>query len=164
MEQLGIEPQLLLAQLVNFLIILIVLSRLLYKPILGMIEKRKKEIAQGLELTEKMRAQEEKLKEKEEKLLSEARREARNIVEAGEKEAEEMKKDIVADAHKEAEEIIKKGKEDVEGLREKMVGDLRRSAVELAAAMTRQLVSSVLSPADQHKLVAKHLKELEAKK
>lgn len=47
MEQLGIEPQLLLAQLVNFLIILFVLSKLLYKPILGMIEKRKKEIAEG---------------------------------------------------------------------------------------------------------------------
>ena len=87
MEQLGIEPKLLLAQIVNFLIIAFVLTKLLYKPILAMLEKRKKEIAQGLELTEKMRLAEEKYKEKEEKLLSEARREARTIVEAAEKEA-----------------------------------------------------------------------------
>ena len=42
MEKLGIEPQLLLAQLVNFGIIIFVLSKFLYKPILDMLEKRKK--------------------------------------------------------------------------------------------------------------------------
>lgn len=161
MEQLGIEPQLLLAQIVNFLIIFFVLSKLLYKPILGMIEKRKKEIAEGLALTEKMRLAEGKEKEKEEKLLAEARREARNIVEVGEKEGEEAKKDIVVEAHKEAEAIIEKGRQDAADLRIKMEKDVRRAAVELAAAMTKRLVASALTPAEQHKLLAKQLKELE---
>lgn len=161
MEQLGIEPQLLLAQIVNFLIILFVLSKLLYKPILRMIEKRKKEIAEGLAITEKMRLSEEKLKEKEEKLLMEARREARNIIEAGEKEGEDTKKDIIAGAHKEAEAIVAKGKDDVEALREKMEKDVRRAAIELATAMTKRLVSTVLGVGEQHKLIAKQLKELE---
>ena len=44
MEKLGIEPVLLAAQIVNFLVILVVLQKLLYKPILGMLEKRKREI------------------------------------------------------------------------------------------------------------------------
>lgn len=161
MEQLGIEPQLLLAQIVNFLIILFVLSKLLYKPILRMIEKRKKEIAEGLAITEKMRVAEEKLKEKEEKLLGEARREARNIVEAGEKEGEDAKKDIIALAHKEAEAIVAKGKDDVTALREKMEKDVRHAAIELATAMTKRLVSGVLGAGEQHKLIAKQLKELE---
>jgi F-type H+-transporting ATPase subunit b len=161
MEQLGIEPQLLLAQIVNFLIIFFVLSKLLYKPILLMIEKRKKEIAEGLILTEKMRAAEEKYKEKEEKLLVEARREARNIVEAAESEGEEARRDIIAAAHKEAGGIVAKGKEDVTHIHEKMVGDVRGAAVELAVAMTQRLVSHVLSSSDQHKLITKQLKELE---
>lgn len=161
MEQLGIEPQLLLAQIVNFLIILFVLSKLLYKPILRMIEKRKTEIAEGLAITEKMRLMEEKQKEKEDKLTSEARREARNIVEAAGVEAEDVKKDILALAHKEADAIVKKGKDDVVALREKMEKDVRRAAVELASAMTRRLVSSVLSSSEQHKLITKQLKELE---
>ena len=160
MEQLGIEPQLLLAQIVNFLIIFFVLSKILYKPILHMIEKRKKEIAEGLALTEKMRIAEEKLKEKEEKLLSEARREARHIVELGEKEGEEVKKDIITNAHKEAEAIVAKGKEDVVTLREKMEKDVRHAAVELAGAMTKRLVSSVLGSGEHHKLLTKQLKEL----
>ena len=164
MEQLGIEPQLLLAQIVNFLIIFFVLSKLLYKPILGMIEKRKKEIAEGLALTEKMKLAEEREKEKEERLLVEARREARNIVEAGEKEGEEAKKDIIVAAHKEAEEIIVKGREDAVELRAKMEKDVKRAAVELATAMTKRLVASVLTPAEQHKLLGKQLKELEKAK
>lgn len=160
MEQLGIEPQLLLAQIVNFLIIFFVLSKLLYKPIMGMIEKRKKEIAEGLALTDKMKLAEEKWKEKEEKLLSEARREARNIVELGEKEGDEAKKEIVAAARKEAEEIVLKGKADVESLRDNMQKDVRTAAVELATAMTKRLVSGALTTADQHKLIAKQLKDL----
>lgn len=44
MEQLGIDAKLLVAQMVNFLIIVFVLSKILYKPILTMLDKRRKEI------------------------------------------------------------------------------------------------------------------------
>lgn len=161
MEQLGIEPNLLLAQIVNFLIIFFVLSKLLYKPILGMLEKRKKEIAAGLELTEKMRLEEEKLNVRKEKVLAEARKEAQNIVEAGKKEADVQSKEIIEAAHKTAQEIIEKGKEDVLDLRAGMEKDVQKAAVDIAQAMTKQLLSQVLSPGDQHKLIQKHLKELE---
>lgn len=161
MEQLGIEPNLLLAQIVNFLIIFFVLSKLLYKPILGMLEKRKKEIAAGLELTEKMRQEEEKMNIRKEKLLDEARKEARNIVEAGKKEADAQAKEIIETAHGAAQGIITKGKEDVVAIRASMQKDVRRAAVDIAQAMTKTLLSQVLSAADQHKLIQKHIKELE---
>jgi F-type H+-transporting ATPase subunit b len=161
MEQLGIEPNLLLAQIVNFLIILFVLSKLLYKPVLGMLEKRKKEITAGLELTEKMRAEEEKMTVRKEKLLEEARKEARNIVEGGKKEAEAEAHDIVEAAHEASQGIIAKGKEEVGELRAGMEKDVRKAAVNIAQAMTKQLLSQVLSDADQHKLIQKHLKDLE---
>ena len=161
MEQLGIEPNLLLAQIVNFLIIFFVLSKLLYKPILGMLEKRKKEIAVGLELTEKMRAEEEKLNVKKEKVLEDARKEGKNIIEAARKDADAQAKEIIEAAHTQAQGIVAKGKEDVGELRVNMEKDVRRAAVDIAQAMTKQLVSQVLSPADQHKLITKHIKELE---
>src|SRR3990172_6130860 len=132
MEQLGIEPNLLLAQIVNFLIIFFVLSKLLYKPILGMLEKRKKEIAAGLELTEKMRAEEEKMNVRKERILDEARNEARNIVEAGKKEADAQAHDIIEDAHSQAQGIIEKGQEDVGELRAGMEKDVKQAAVNIA--------------------------------
>ncbi len=161
MEQLGIEPNLLLAQIVNFLIIFFVLSKLLYKPILGMLEKRKKEIAEGLSLTEKMREEEEKLNARKEKILEEARHEARGIVEAGKKEADLAGKEILLAAHSQAQEIVAKGKEDVSHLRTDMEKDVRHAAVGIAEAMTKQLLTQVLSVSDGHKLIQKHLTELE---
>lgn len=161
MEQLGIEPNLLLAQIVNFLIIFFVLSKLLYKPIVGMLEKRKKEIAAGLELTEKMRAEEEKMNARKEKVLEGARQEARAIVETGKKEADAQAHEIVEAAHRQAQGVVTKGKEDVSHLRTDMEKDVRRAAVGIAEAMTKRLLTQVLSPADQHKLIQKHLSELE---
>ena len=160
MEKLGIEPILLLAQIVNFLIIIIVLSRFLYKPILTMLEKRKKEIEEGVRLTAKVREDEAKFEEKKERMLATARIEAQEILEEARKQAKGEEKDIIAAAHKEAETIVAKGKEDVARARVEMEKGVRDSAVELAAAMTRRLVSGILSSSDQHKLITKHLKEV----
>ena len=85
MEQLGIEPKLLLAQIVNFLIIVFVLSKVLYKPVLSMLEKRRKEIAEGLAISDRMRLEEEKFQEKKAARLEVARKEAKTIIEEAKK-------------------------------------------------------------------------------
>lgn len=160
MEKLGIEPSLLLAQIINFSIIVVVLTKFLYKPILAMLAKRKKEIEEGLAITERMRVQEEKLGARKERLLSEARKEARVILEDAKKQAKDVEQEIVATAHKEAGEIIEKAKREASATHDALAGDIRKEVVELAAAMAKQLVSSVLSPGDQHTLIAKHLADL----
>jgi len=162
MEQLGIQPSLLLAQIVNFSIIAFILTKVLYKPILSMLEKRKKEIAEGLALTETMREEEEKLKAKEAKVLEIARKDAREILEKAKKDAGVLERQLTGDAHKEVETIIEKGKLEVESLRESMMKEVRSQAVELAVAMTKRLTSGVVSPSDQHKLIAQGLKKLES--
>lgn len=161
MEKLGIEPSLLLAQILNFSIIVIVLTRLLYKPILGMLAKRKKEIEEGLAITERMRAEEEKLQSRKEKLLFEARKEARIIIEDAKKQGKDVEREIVAAAHKEAGEIIEKARHEAAAAHDALEGQIRKEAVELAAAMTKRLVAGVFSSADHHTLIAKHLADLE---
>lgn len=160
MEKLGIEPSLLLAQIINFSIIVIVLTKLLYKPILGMLAKRKKEIEEGLAITERMRAEEEKLAARREKLLSEARKEARIILEDAKSQGKDVERDIVAQAQSQAAEIIEKAKGEARSAHDALAGDIRREAVDLAAAMAKRLVADALTPADQHKLIEKHLKAL----
>lgn len=163
MDKLGIEPTQLLAQIVNFTIIMIVLSRFLYKPILSMLEKRKKEIADGLALTAKMREEEEKFSVKKQKMMEETRREAQGILEEARKQAKEEEKDILAAAHKEAALIVEKGRADVVQMRKDMEKDVQASAVMLAVAMTKKLLGGV-STEDKHKVLARHLKQLETMK
>lgn len=164
MEQLGIEPKLLFAQIINFTIIVFVLSKLLYKPILGMLEKRKKTIEEGLALTEKMKAEEAKLKQRGEKILDEARKEARGILEEAKKQGKSAEKDIIAEAHEQAADVIAKGKADISRDREGMEKGVREQAVILATAMAKRLLVGVLSEKDQHTMVAEQLKELESVK
>lgn len=161
MEQLGIEPKLLLAQIINFSIIVFVLTKLLYKPILSMLEKRKKEIEQGLLLTKKMKDEEEKFVQRKEKQLNETHGQAQQMIEEAKKHGHEAEKEIITQAHQEAAVIIAKGKEEVERLHEAARKNIQKEAIELAVAMTKRLIRSVLSSADQHKLIQKHLKQLE---
>ncbi len=164
MEKLGIEPTLLLAQLVNFTIIVVVLSKFLYKPILDMLEKRKKEIALGLKLTTDMKEEEEKVAVKKQKMLEVTRKEASDIIEEARKQAKEEEKEILATAHKEAEVIISKGKADAEAARVEMEKSVEQSAIDLAVSISERLLTGVLSSDDKHKLIAKHIKELESVK
>lgn len=161
MEQLGIQPSLLLAQIVNFAIIAFVLTKLLYKPILTMLEKRKKEIQTGLALTEKMKLEEEKLKVKQDKLLDAARADARQILEKAKQDAAAEEKQIVAEAHTEAAAVLEKAKAEAERMHLDMRKDVQKEAVRLAQAMTEQLVKSILSQQDQHKLINQQIKKLE---
>jgi F-type H+-transporting ATPase subunit b len=162
MDKLGIEPKLLLAQIVNFSIIIIVLGKFLYKPILGMLAKRKKEIEEGLKLTEKMREEEEKFQQKKQKMLDGTRIEAQQILEDARKQAKDEEKEILDAAHKEADAIIAKGKADAQNARLEMEKGLKGSAIELAVAMSSRLLQKVLTTEDKHKILSKHIKELES--
>lgn len=161
MEQLGIEPKLLLAQIVNFSIIVVVLSRILYRPILGMLEKRKKEIADSMVLSEKLRTEEEKLKLKRQEVIDAAKQEGVAVIEEAKKQATKEGKDIVAEAHRQSEEIIRRAKAETERIYEDTQTNIRKESVNVAAAMAKRLLSSILSPDDQRKLIAMHIKKIE---
>lgn len=164
MEQLGIQPSLLLAQIVNFSIIVFVLAKLLYKPILTMLDKRRKEIEEGLKLTEKMREEEEGLKAKREKVLDTARKEGRALLEQVKKDAKEQERQIIEDAHKEAQGLLDKAQEEARKQYDEMLSKVRKEAVELAVSMTQRLTADVLTGKDQHDFIAKQAKKLETLK
>lgn len=159
MEKLGIEPSLLLAQIVNFAIIMVVLTKILYQPILGMLQKRKKEIEESLALTERLRLEEEKMHARREKLLFEARKEARAILDEAKSRGKEAEHEIVVAAHREASEINEKAKRESLAIHEALSHEIRRESVELAGLIAKQLVGSVLTSTDQHKLIEKYLQE-----
>lgn len=160
MDKLGIEPTLLIAQLVNFSIILFVLSKLLYKPIMAMLEKRKKTIAEGVALTESLKVEEEKLSQKREKILAETRADAREIIEEAKKQAKDEVQTIIDTARREADEIIDKGKREVISEREAMQKSVEREAIELAEIMASKLLSQSVKSDMQHEIIKKQLKQI----
>lgn len=162
MDKLGIEPTLLAAQVVNFLVIILVLQKLLYKPILTMLEKRRREIADGVELTAKLKDEEEKLVVKQEKALNKAREDALAIIEDAKKQAKEVEKELVAEAHVQAAAIITRAKQEAEETHKSAKKAIAGEAVDLAVVMAKRLLSSVMGAKEQHALISKRVKDLEA--
>jgi F-type H+-transporting ATPase subunit b len=161
MKELGIQPILLIAQIVNFLIIFYLLKRFLFKPILTMLDKRKLEITENLERADGIAKEEEKIKEKQEKMLADAKREAKTIIEQAKKQQDVLKKEAMVKAHEEAQEIIAKSKAQAEKNTKDQEEQMRKQAVELASAMVTKLVPEILSSDDHKKLIEAHLKDLE---
>lgn len=162
MDKLGIEPSLLLAQVVNFAIIVFVLQKLLYKPVLEMLEKRKKKIEEGLAYTAQMQGEMEKLDQKKAKVLEAAKKEANEIVAEARKTAKDEEKRILAEAHEAAEAIIAKGRAETEHQKEEMMKDVRKESVDLAVSMARRLLSGVMNAETQHTVLKKHIHEIES--
>lgn len=161
MEKLGIEPTLLAAQIVNFLIILVLLNKLLYKPILTMLEKRKKAIADGVAMTENMKQEEEKMQEKHEKVLSKAREEALSIIEDAKKQAKEVEKELVRKAHEEALVILTRAKEEAKEVGRQSGLAIAKQAVELSVTMAKRLLDATMNAKEQHNVIDSKIKDLE---
>lgn len=161
MEKLGIEPTLLAAQVVNFLIILVLLNKLLYKPILTMLEKRKKAIADGVAMTENMKQEEEKMQEKHEKVLSKAREEALSIIEDAKKQAKEVEKELVRKAHEEALVILMRAKEEAKEVSRQSGLAIAKQAVELSVTMAKRLLDATMNAKEQHAVIDSKIKDLE---
>ena len=90
----GIDWKLLLAQAVNFLILLVVLKKFAYGPILKILKKRKDEIEKGLKFTKEAGERLEQIGEEKEAVLKEARGEALGIVSQAENTAKIRKDEI----------------------------------------------------------------------
>ena len=114
LNQFGINPILLLAQVVNFLILLFILKRFLYKPILRVLEERKRKIEESLKNSEEIEKRLNEITEKEAEVILRAGKEGQKILQ----DAGDEYKRTIEDAKKEYTRIIEKAVEDAKKLTE----------------------------------------------
>ena len=160
MEALGVELPLLLTQILNFSIVLFVLTKFLYKPILKALDERRHKIEEGLAWTEKAAVEEEKMAKRKTEVLREARDEARVIVENAKKDAQRLRDDIVAAGHQEVATLKVRQQKELEAQFEKISSELTGKTVDIAAAMVQQILPDVLTSTNQHQLVTSQLAKI----
>lgn len=151
-SKLGIDWKLLVAQIVNFFILLFVLYKFAYKPVLEMLEKRSKTIEKGIH---DAKASEERLKEIEQtrrKILDEAAREVGKLLEKAKADAEAMKKDLMANANEQAEDLLRRTKALVAEEKEKMTEDVKKEVAKFIILATGKILQREFSDADQKRL------------
>lgn len=154
MEKLGINLGYFLVQTFNFLILLVVLRVWVYKPLVGLLEKRRQNIAQGLEdarVAAEARANAEK---EAEKIIADANRQAGQVVAEAKDRAEVAARDVRASAEAEAVKARDKALAEVEQERNRILGDLRGQIAGISIAAAQKLVGEALDEKRQHTLLA----------
>lgn len=118
MEALGLDIKLLIVQIINFGILVFVLSKFVYKPVIKLLDERKKKVEEGIDNTTKIEERLLKLEEKEKDILKKAQEKANSERDELNKLAKEEREQILSEARSAAEKETIKGLERIKAAEE----------------------------------------------
>ncbi|MBI2621714.1 MAG: F0F1 ATP synthase subunit B [Candidatus Levybacteria bacterium] len=160
LEDFGVNPLLLIAQVVNFLIILFILKRFMYKPILEAIKKRGDEVAEGIKSAEEGQKKLEVALEKEKEILTNAQIQAEKIITSAREESGELKKQIEENTRRDTERLVEQSKETIKEEARQAEERLIRRIGEIAIALLEKSLGGVFGKKEQKIILKKALTEL----
>ena len=144
----------LIVQVVNFLILLIVLHRLLYKPLLAKMEERTAAIKKSLEEAQAARADAARQQEENVGRLRAAHQEAASIREQALKEAADEQRRLVEAARGEAQRLVEAARTQMDADLRRAREELRREVGDLATAVAEKLIRKSLREDDHRRIIA----------
>jgi F-type H+-transporting ATPase subunit b len=144
----------LIVQAINFLILLVILQRLLYKPFLAKMEERTQAIQRSLDQAQAARAEAARQQEENETRLRAAHAEAAAIRAQALKEAAEEQRRLVDAARVESQRLVETAKAQMDADVRRARDELRREVAELATAVAEKLVRRSLRDEDHRRIVA----------
>ncbi|PID52789.1 MAG: ATP synthase F0 subunit B [Candidatus Moraniibacteriota bacterium] len=144
-SSLGIDMKLFGAQLINFAILLFVLYKFAYKPVLKMLDDRTEKIEKGLKDAEASSKKLEEMTEREKEILVEAKKQAKEIIEKAEEQARINRDEIVAHAKEESDRIIENAQNIAQEQKQKMIGEVKLEVADLVAVALEKVVDEKMN-------------------
>jgi F-type H+-transporting ATPase subunit b len=150
----------LIIQVVNFLILLFLLQKILYKPLLAKMSERTAAIRSSLEEAQRARAEAAKQQEENAERLRAAHAEAASIRAAALREAAEEQRRLVEAARAEAGRLVEQARAQTEADIRRAREELRREVADLAIGVAEKLIRKSLDDADHRRIVAEAVGQL----
>jgi F-type H+-transporting ATPase subunit b len=155
-----LNPGLTLWAAITFLVLLGVLSKFAWGPIVKLLDERTRTIHDAIDAARKERAEAERLLAEQKESLVRATREAAELAKRNQQEVEVLRQELTARARKEAAELVADARKQIVEEKSKAVGELRNMAADLAIDAAARLVKSSLDEKAQRQLVEDYLKQL----
>ena len=160
LSQLGIQWPKLIAQFVNFCIVLFVLWKFAYKPIFTMLETRRAKIADGMANADKIKTELAATETERKRVLAEAGEQAAKLIDDARAAAIRVSEVETQKAITAAEQIIIKAREAAERDRARMLAELKREVGRLVVQTTATVTGKILTSEDQQRLAVETEKQL----
>lgn len=157
---LGIDWQMLVAQLINFAILLTVLTFLVYKPILAVIDKRRERIQKSLDDAKKLEQRLEQMEKERGERMKEIDKEAKTLLESARSQAEKTKEKLLQEAQDDAAQLVEKGHKQLETDRRKMLADIQGTVSAVSIELAQRILQREFSDKDQARILQDVQKDL----
>lgn len=157
-----VEPEIgtIVWTLVTFLILLFLLGRYAWKPLLALLDERERTVRDGLDAAQKARAEADELLRRNQDFQAAARRETAALLDQGRRESEALRAEILAQARTEAQALVEQGQRQIQYEQRQAMEALRRQVADLAIGAAERLIERHLDDAKHRELVAEYVRGL----
>ena len=152
-----------LAQMLNFFILVWILARFAYKPLVSMMQERKERIAKDLADAQAARNEAEQFKADYAAQIANARQEAQQIVEKAVQQAEATTREQLAAAREQIEREKERARQDIVNERDSAMNNLRNEVISLSVAMATKVVAKDMDSETNTKLIEDAIAKLDSK-
>ncbi len=156
-----LDPGLFIWTILTFLVLLFLLAKFAWKPLLAALEERENKIKNSLEDAEKAKAELERINVKSEEIIAKARSEAQSIHVEAKAATERIKADLKAKAEEDSKKIREEAEKQIRVEKDKAINEIRQEVVDLSLAVAEKVIKKNLSKEDNQGLIEDSLKNLE---
>ena len=156
-----LDPGLFIWTILTFLVLLFLLAKFAWKPLLAALEERENKIKNSLEDAEKATAELERINVKSEEIIAKARSEAQSIRVEAKAATERIKADLMAKAEEDSKKIRDEAEKHIHVEKDKAINEIRQEVVDLSLAVAEKVIKKNLSKEDNQGLIEDSLKNLE---
>jgi F-type H+-transporting ATPase subunit b len=154
------DPGVWIWTLVVFLVLLAILKKMAWKPIIASIDQREKTIKDSLEQAAHIQAESKRITEEQNKILAQARTEAHALMQSSKQTAEDLRRKLELSAQEEKARIIASATQEIEASKRAAMSDLRKTTAELSIKVAEKLIQANLDDAKQKQLVDQLINEV----
>ena len=152
------------AQIINFVILVVLLRAVAYKPVVNMLKAREDRIKESLDKADADAAEADKLLADYKKKLAAANVKAEDIIRNAEKRASEEREAARAETKREIEQMKKATEAEIQRDRERAVAQLRIEVVALSMAGAGKIISKNIDKAENEQLITEFVDKLDKDK
>lgn len=153
LSKLGIDWKLLSAQIVQFVLLIFILRKLAYKPLLSMLEKRSKTIEKSLKDAKRIEQNLAEGQADRERMIAETRKEAEAIVADARLSAEKVKAQLLDETKEKMDAMRKQTEKEAEAMKSKVLQDAQSQLADLVILASEHVVNAKLTDAQDRKLI-----------
>lgn len=156
----SVNPGLIFWTVVTFIVLLILLKRVAWKPILTALDQREAAIKESLEKAEKAREEAQKVLDENKANLARAEEESKKVIDQSRAYAEKLKEQIIRESKEQAKKIVDDAAEEIERKKEAAFNDLKNQVAEIAINAAEKILKENLNKDTNKKIVDKYINDI----